>query len=220
MSEPPPDTSPALPSNRRATWRKYLLSASPFVFTVVVSVALTLLVQAALPPSRSVPATQQAPSAGEQPAQTAAAATPLPTQRAARPPAPSPAPPVAGSPASAGSGTASAEGSERTDLASLQREVNRLWSAYYLARAANQVADAEAALRVNDLHEVEQMLITVDASLARAYERSAEQEKGPINEFRIQVGQIHENLRVRPEGMDQQLRRLRQSMLSLVDEGN
>jgi hypothetical protein len=126
---------------------------------------------------------------------------------------------VAGSP-----GTAQAAGStttnEDTDLAALQREVNRLWSAYYLARAANQVADAEAALRVNDLHEVEQMLITVDASLARAYERSAEQEKGPINEFRIQVGQIHENLRMRPQGMDQQLRRLRQSMLSLVDEGN
>jgi hypothetical protein len=104
------------------------------------------------------------------------------------------------------------------EVAELRSEVNRLWSALYLARAANQLADAEAALRVNNLDEVEQVLATVSASLEQAYERSAEQEKGPISEFRTQVSRMYSDLRVRPEGMDQRLRRLRQSMLTLMDE--
>jgi hypothetical protein len=104
------------------------------------------------------------------------------------------------------------------EMLALRSEVNRLWSAYYLARAANQLADAEAALRVNDLDEVEQVLVTVGVSLDRAYERSPEQDKGPISEFHMQVAKMLEELHIRPEGMDQRLRRLRQSMLTLVDE--
>jgi hypothetical protein len=104
------------------------------------------------------------------------------------------------------------------EVAELRREVNRLWSALYLARAANQLADAEAALRINNVSEVEQVLATVSASLEQAYERSAEQEKGPISEFRTQVSRMYSDLRIRPEGMDQRLRRLRQSMLTLMDE--
>jgi hypothetical protein len=111
--------------------------------------------------------------------------------------------------------TASPENAQIDDL---QQEVSRLWSAYYLARAASQLADAEAALRVNELAKVEQVLTTVGASLDRAYDRSPEQEKGPISEFRAQVGRMHADLHVRPDGMDLELQRLRQSMLSLVDE--
>lgn len=106
----------------------------------------------------------------------------------------------------------------REDVALLQTELRSLWSAYYLARAANQIADAEAALRVNDLDEVEQVLATVGLSLDLAYEQSDEQDKGPISDFRMQVGAIREDVYIRPEDMDLRLRRLRQSMLSLVDE--
>jgi hypothetical protein len=182
-------------------WRKRLRSASPFILTVCISVALTLLLQAALPinfqrriPAASPPdevsgAALRYPGTSAQPAPAAGITTTL---------------------------THTLPISQQ--LHNLQRETDSLWSAYYLARAASQLADAEAALRVNDLNEVEQILITVDASLDRAYDQSAEQEKGPINEFRMQVGKIHADLRVRPEGSDQKLRRLRQSMLSLVDE--
>ncbi|NJO06883.1 MAG: hypothetical protein HC876_15925 [Chloroflexaceae bacterium] len=100
----------------------------------------------------------------------------------------------------------------------MRSELDRLWSAYYLARSATQVADAEDALRVNDLDEVERVLVTVGASLNLAYDHSAEQDKGPISEFRVQISNIREELRIRPEGMDDRLRRLRQSMLNLVDE--
>lgn len=104
------------------------------------------------------------------------------------------------------------------EVVALRIELNRLWSATYLARAASQLADAEAALRVNDLDEVARLLITAGASLERAYERSSEQYKGPISEFRARVAKMFEELRIRPEGMDHRLRRLRQSMLSLVDD--
>lgn len=104
------------------------------------------------------------------------------------------------------------------DIRHLESEVQRLWSAYYLARAATQIADAEDALRVNDLDEVENVLMTVGVSLDFAYERTGEQHKGPISEFRMQVGKMHEDVYIRPENMDVRLRRLRQSMLSLVDE--
>lgn len=104
------------------------------------------------------------------------------------------------------------------ELLLLRADVSRLWSAYHLARASSQLADAEAALRINDLNEVERVLVTVGISLDQAYERSLEQDKGPISAFRAEVGQMHEELRRRPDNIDLQLRRLRQSMLNLVDE--
>jgi hypothetical protein len=106
----------------------------------------------------------------------------------------------------------------RQDVDELKTEVRNLWGAYYLSRAANQLADAETALWVNDLAEVEQVLLTVGVSLDFAYERSTEQDKGPISEFRMQVGSLREDVYIRPENMDLKLRRLRRNMLSLVDE--
>lgn len=110
-----------------------------------------------------------------------------------------------------------AEGNPATEIGKLQAEQRRLWSAYYLVRAASQLADAEAALHSNDVTEVEQVLVMVGISLDRAYGQSAEQNKGPISEFRMLVGELHEDLRIRPEGMDQRLHWMRQSVLSLVD---
>jgi hypothetical protein len=167
-----------------------LLAALPFVLTALAAIVVTLSIQAAL----------WAPHRAVLPPATPTGALPTPT---ATPPA-NATPPVV---------TPTSE-----EVAELRNEVNRLWSAFYLARAANQLADAEAALRVNNLSEVEQVLATVSASLEQAYERSAEQEKGPISEFRAQISRMYADLRVRPEEMDQRLRRLRQSMLTLVDE--
>jgi hypothetical protein len=110
------------------------------------------------------------------------------------------------------------EPAEGNSIGKLQAEQRRLWSAYYLVRAASQLADAEAALHSNDVTEVEQVLVMVGISLDRAYGQSAEQNKGPISEFRMLVGELHEDLRIRPEGMDQRLHWMRQSVLSLVDD--
>lgn len=104
------------------------------------------------------------------------------------------------------------------ELLDLQIRVDELWSALYIARAANQLADAENALRLNDITEFERTLVVVDASLALAYERSGDLNKGPISEFRSQISQIRDDIYIRPEGTDIKLKVLRQRMLSLVEE--
>jgi hypothetical protein len=194
LSEPSDETPRPPASSAPLSTRAALLAALPFVLTALVAIVVTLSIQAALTARQSAAPASPPPTPQDAP-RSPTAATPLPaTPRAITP--------------------------TSEEVAELRREVNRLWSALYLARAANQLADAEAALRINNLSEVEQVLATVSASLEQAYERSAEQEKGPISEFRVQVSRMYSDLRVRPEGMDQRLRRLRQSMLTLMDESS
>lgn len=206
-----PDTQQQSPADPDAPWRKQLTNGRSYILTVVATVVLTLLAQAVLPgqlwpglPSAVAALRNQGRSDLDRVSTPALLLTPETLSSLV---APAPAVQTESIPI-------------EQQIAELHDEINRLWSAYYLARAASQIADAEAALRINNLSEVELVLTTVGSSLDRAYERSAEQEKGPISEFRMQVGTLYEDLRVRPEGMDQRLRRLRQSMLSLVDEGS
>lgn len=104
------------------------------------------------------------------------------------------------------------------EIIDLRARLNEVWSGMYIARAAGQIADAEIALRSNDTTEVERVLVAVDTSLGLAYDRSDDRTKGPIGEFRSQVGQVRDDLYLRPENLDQRLRLLRQRMLSLVEE--
>lgn len=98
----------------------------------------------------------------------------------------------------------------------LQAADRRLWSAMSLLRAANQIDDAEKALQVNDFKEVERILITVKISLDRAY-TYADVYTNPIDDFRAQVSRLRDDLRIRPENLDQRLRGLRQQILSLAE---
>lgn len=200
-SSRPPREAPTL-----ARWRVRLFAVLPFALTSLITMLLTLLVLLVFDPSSP--------------------AAPLPTATRTDTPSPQTAPPRLTPRHEEASPTLQPvpslspleERTMRQEVEELRAELRSLWGAYYLARAALQLADAEAALRVNDLDEVDQVLMTVGVSLDLAYERSAEQEKGPIREFRMQVGQMREDLYIRPENMDLRLRRLRQSMLSLVDE--
>ncbi len=196
-----------------------VMAALPFIITALVAVALSLLVQALLarepsPATPPDPTPTTAPIAASPPRITPTT-PPTPTATRTLAARATPTPTVSPTPVAI---ELLDDAALRQEVVRLRAEVNQLWSAYYLARAASQLADAEAALRVNNLNEVEQVLITVGVSLERAYERSPEQDKGPISEFRLQIARMLEELHVRPEGMDQDLRRLRQSMLSLVDE--
>jgi hypothetical protein len=103
------------------------------------------------------------------------------------------------------------------EIIDLRAEQQALRSSLYLMRAVTLLADAETALNANRLDEVERLLLTARVSLDYAYSISAEQEKGPIGEFRLQVGRLRDDLRLRPEGLDLRLRRLRADMLSLID---
>jgi len=111
-----------------------------------------------------------------------------------------------------------AEGVARQELLDLRAEIDQLWTVIYLSRAISQVADAEAALRGNDLDNVAQSLVEVDDSLALAYDRAAESARNPVAQLRRDVGEIREDLHLRPEGMDLRLARLRQLILTLIEE--
>jgi hypothetical protein len=182
--------------------RPALAAALPFLATAVAAVLVSLLAQALLwPRPPAPPVTPTAP-----PDITAAAQPPDPTALApASTPPPTPA--------------LSEESVLSLQILDLEDENRRLWSALYLLRAASQLDDAITALEGNDLAEADRSLLAVYRSLDRAYDFSAEQEKGPIDTFRLELSQIRDDLRVRPEGADRRLRQLRQLMLSLVDEG-
>ncbi len=215
MSVPSPD--PARSARQAPAWLRRVGVVLPFIVTIVVAVGLTLLIQNLLIAPRSAAELRlPEPLAGQAETPTA---TPVPTRQPTRTPAPTPTPPLPSPIITGITGSDPRVAPDPDELALLRREMERLWSAYYLARAANQIADAEAALQINNFDHVEQSVTAAAASVNRAYEYSAEQEKGPISEFRAQLSTLREEVRVRPEGMDQRLRSLRQRMLSLADAG-
>lgn len=207
---PPPSEEPAPasgaqegapPAGQRR--RPAFVAALPFLATAVAAVLVSLLAQAMLwpRPPAAVPTLAANPTA-QQPPTAAPAAT--------APPATSPAPTTTGS-------------EDRVlslQILDLEAENRRLWSAVFLLRAASQLDDSITALEGNDIAEADRTLLAVYRSLDQAYDFSAEQEKGPIDTFRLELSSIRDDLRVRPEGADRRLRQLRQLMLSLVDEGD
>jgi hypothetical protein len=111
-----------------------------------------------------------------------------------------------------------AGGIARQELIDLRAEDDRLWSAIYLSRAINLIADAETALRANDLARVDQIIVATDDSLALAYDRTTDALRDPIAQLRRDAGMMREDLYLRPEGMDTRLARLRQTLLALIAE--
>jgi hypothetical protein len=166
----------------------------PHVFTALAAILVSVVVQQAIAPRAPAPSAA-APTSTAQP-------TPLPAPSPT--PAPTPDLPLA-------------EGISRQEIADLHADVNQLWSAMYLSRAISQIADAEAALRANDRQSTNQALLLVDDSLALAYDRAATSAKDPIEELRREVSQIHDDLYMRPEGLDMRFARLRQNILTLVE---
>jgi hypothetical protein len=189
---PPPAPQPA-PAPRRAIW-----AVIPHVLTGIATLALGVALQSLLPPT----ATPAMPTA----AATVAIATPapLPTPLPTAPPLPTTLPP--------------ASGITRQELLDLRAEDDRIWSAIYLSRAISQIADAESALRTNDLDRTGQMIVATDDSLMLAYTRTPNALRDPIDQLRRDAGAIREDLYLRPEGMDQRLARFRQSLLALIAE--
>jgi hypothetical protein len=180
------------PAPRRRTPLK---AALPYVATAVVAVLCSLAIQAAIFPYLIGPL----------------ASTPSETATTSASPTPQVPPTLSPPPADVRV--------LRLEVLDLEAEDRRLWSALYLLRAASQIDDATTVLQSNDLDEVNRILLNARRSLDRAYGASAEQGKGPIDTFRLQISQIRDDLHVRPEGLDRRLRQIRQLILSLVDAG-
>ncbi|NNJ09893.1 hypothetical protein EKD04_006095 [Chloroflexales bacterium ZM16-3] len=192
---------PVAPTPPAPRWRTKLMATLPYIATAVVAVLCSLLIQSVRwPLAAGVPV----------------AATQEPTVAATVSPSPTPQPRATASPASE---LPADESILRLQVLDLEAADRRLWSAIYLLRAASQIDDSIVALQANDLDEVNRVMLNARRSLDRAYAFSAEQEKGPIDTFRLQISQARDDLRVRPEGLDRRLRQMRLLILSLVDEG-
>ena len=191
-------SEPGVPANNtdRPSWRRWLLAVLPHILTLALAVAIGFALQAAL--LRPAEPTFVAPT----PAPPTPTAVPAPTA----------------APAPTGGAPALAPDIVRQELLDLRAEDDRLWAAIYLARAISQVSDAEAQMRANDLEHVAQSLVAVDGSLELAYERADESIKSPIEQLRQRTSGIHDDLYVRPEGMDSRLAELRQIILTLIGE--
>jgi len=208
-----PETNPTTEehgvSDAPAPRRPRLLAAAlPYIATAVAAVLCSLLIQAATGPA-APPATPQSSAVGVLPptsASTDAADRTTVSRETSAPITPSP------------SALPTDEGGLRLAILDLEAANRRLWSAIYLLRAASQIDDAIVALQSNDLDEVDRIMLNARRSFDRAYAFSAEQEKGPIDTFRLQIGQARDDLHIRPEGLDRRLRQIRQLVLSLVDE--
>jgi hypothetical protein len=206
-ANPPPEEHEAheTPAPRSS---RPLAAALPYIATAVAAVLCSLIIQLALRPP-AAPTAPQPPTATAYTPTAAAAALTSPTSVSRETPAPA-TPTTSALPAD--------EGGLRLAILDLEAADRRLWSAIYLLRAASQIDDAVVALQSNDLDEVDRVLLNARRSFDRAYAFSAEQEKGPIDAFRLQIGQARDDLHLRPEGLDRRLRQIRQLVLSLVDE--
>ena len=196
MADTPDNQLPSLLQDRKATRFTWLRHILPHLLTAIVAIGASLAIQGMMP----------RPVVVAVPAPTVPIATPSPAPTLAPTAPPLPTAPIP------------ASGITRQELLDLRAEDDRIWAAIYLSRAINQIADAESALRVNDMERAGQMLIATDDSLALAYARTPNTLRDPIAQLRRDTGSMHEDLFLRPESMDTRLARLRQTLLALIAE--
>jgi hypothetical protein len=194
-----PDTNPVHESALDRSWLRLVL---PHAITAIVAIAVSLGTLALLSPQ--IPAVAPAPTAV--PPTPTAVPSPRPTTR--------PAPPQSTT-------LPLSQGISQQELADIRAEGDRKQAQIYLLLAIVQIDDAEAALRSNELVSVGQSLVAIDNSLDLAYaryERAGDSARDAIAQRRIEVGKMHDDLYLYPEGMDVRLSTMRQLTLALITE--
>ena len=183
-------TSPT-PRRRLLRWLRAL---APHVATFVAAVGVTLGIQWLMQPGPEIlppPATTAAPAARPTPAPALPTTLPL------------------------------AAGITQQELADIRAEADRKQAQIYLLMAIVQMDDAQVALRANDMPSVDQSLVAIDNSLNLAYlryERAGDSARDAVAQRRLEVGKMHDDLYLYPEGMDQRVDTLRQLTLALITE--
>jgi hypothetical protein len=200
LDAPVPEPRAPMPETQAGTrGRLWLRATIPYVITAAIAIAVSLGAEQLL--SQPAPAATPSPAASSAAAPTARpTARPAPTARAS--------PPLA-------------QGITQQELADIRAEDDRKQAQIYLLLAIVQMDDAEAALRANELSNVGQSLVAIDNSLDLAYtryERAGDSARDAIAQRRIEVGKMHDDLYLYPEGMDMRLATLRQLTLALITE--
>jgi len=202
-----PDTNPTPKSTPHRSWLRLVL---PHAITAIVAIAASLGALALLSPQ--IPAATPAPAA--------APATPTPSTSSGQGAVPTPRPTARPAPPQS-TALPLSQGISQQELADIRAEGDRKQAQIYLLRAIVQIDDAETALRANELVSVGQSLVAIDNSLDLAYaryERAGDSARDAIAQRRIEVGKMHDDLYLYPEGMDVRLSTMRQLTLALITE--
>ena len=104
----------------------------------------------------------------------------------------------------------------RQEILDVKADTAALWSAVYLTRALAHASDAEAALARNDMTGTAQMLLLMDDALQRAAVTATTAVRDPIEQIRRDIVAVRQDLYVRPNGLDVRIKRVRQSLLTLI----
>lgn len=91
-----------------------------------------------------------------------------------------------------------------------------LWSAIYVTRAQVNVADIAAALGQNDIVRAQQLLLSLDDTLAMAEVQAPQTARDVIAQLRLDALAIRQDIPQRADGVAQRLEQLRQALLPLI----
>jgi len=104
----------------------------------------------------------------------------------------------------------------RQEIRDVKADTAALWSAIYLTRALAHASDAEADLARNDMTGTAQMLLLMDDALQRAAVTATSAVRDPIEQIHRDIVAVRQDLYVRPNGLDVRIKRVRQSLLTLI----
>ncbi len=101
-------------------------------------------------------------------------------------------------------------------LRQLQQHTLQQWGSIFVLKAERQIDLALDALTANDMTRADDELVAAKTSLDEAYRLASEDLKPLIDNERLAIGRVRADLVINPHNLDQELRRLRDRLLSLI----
>jgi len=105
---------------------------------------------------------------------------------------------------------------EQRLLRQLQQESAQHLGATFVLKAERQITLAMEALMINDMARADRELVAAQASLDEAFRLVSEDLKPQINTERLEIGRIRADLEINPRNLDEDLRKMRDRLLSLI----
>lgn len=105
---------------------------------------------------------------------------------------------------------------EQRLLRQLQQQSVQHLGITFVLKAERQVTLAMEALAINDMARADRELVAAQASLDDAFRLASENLKPQISTERLELGRIRADLEINPRGLDEDLRKMRDRLLSLI----
>jgi hypothetical protein len=105
---------------------------------------------------------------------------------------------------------------EQRLLRQLQQQSAQHLGTTFVLKAERQVTLALEALMINDMARADRELVAAQASLDEAFRLVSEDLKPQINTEQLEIGRIRADLEVNPRSLDEDLRKMRDRLLSLI----